>query len=74
MKMQYHQISQDEAKAIALKDAGMTEADVAFMETEMERDDGIAQYQISFIAGQTEYEYEIDANSGSILGRDIEKE
>ena len=68
------QISLDEAKAIALKDAGMTEADVAFMETEMERDDGIAQYQISFIAGQTEYEYEIDANSGSILGRDIEKE
>ena len=52
----------------------MTEADVAFMETEMERDDGIAQYQISFIAGQTEYEYEINANSGSILGRDIEKE
>ena len=57
------QISQDEAKAIALKDAGMTEADVAFMETEVERDDGITQYQISFVAGQMEYEYDIAPTS-----------
>lgn len=68
------QISQDEAKAIALKDAGMTEADVAFMETEVERDDGITQYQISFVAGQMEYEYDVDATTGSIIGKDVEKE
>lgn len=68
------QISQDEAKAIALKDAGLTEVDVAFTETEVERDDGITQYQISFVAGQMEYEYDIDATTGSIIGKDVEKE
>ena len=68
------QISQDEAKAIALKDAGLTEVDVAFTETEVERNDGITQYQISFVAGQMEYEYDIDATTGSIIGRDVEKE
>lgn len=68
------QISQDEAKAIALKDAGLTEVDVAFTETEVERNDGITQYQISFVAGQMEYEYDIDATTGSIIGKDVEKE
>ena len=68
------QISQDEAKAIALKDAGLTEVDVAFTETEVERDYGITQYQISFVAGQMEYEYDIDATTGSIIGKDVEKE
>lgn len=62
----------DEAKIIALEKAGVSEKDVVFTETSFEYDDGIACYQIDFISGTTEYEIEIDANSGEIIEYETE--
>jgi len=66
------QITLEEAKAIALSKTNMNENDVSFTKTELEDDDGRAVYQIDFIVNDLEYEVEIDANDGTLIGFDIE--
>ncbi|MEE0510323.1 MAG: PepSY domain-containing protein [Peptococcaceae bacterium] len=65
-------ISETEAQNIALEDAGLTQNDVSFTKTKLDRDDGRSQYDIEFIASDdnTKYDYEIDAESGAILSVD----
>ena len=60
-------ISSDKAKEIALADAGLTSSQVYFSKVEFDYDDGRAEYEVEFRNGFTEYEYTIDAVSGSIL-------
>lgn len=67
-------ISETEAKNIALNHAGLTEKQVIFTDTELDCDydrvhgyDGYqhnpgCKYEIEFISGNTEYEYEISIN------------
>ncbi|MBP3872064.1 MAG: PepSY domain-containing protein [Faecalicoccus sp.] len=62
-------VSKDQAKEIAVKDAGFAVNDVTFKKVKQELDDGIEKIKVEFIQGETEYEYEIDANSGAILER-----
>lgn len=61
-------IDLEEAKSIALRHAGLNETDVVFTEAKLDRDNGRDEYDIEFTAGGVEYEYEIDAGSGSVLG------
>lgn len=62
------QISVDKAKNIALKHAGLAAKDVTFNKTKLEKDDGRWIYDIEFyVYGQNEYDYEIDAATGTIL-------
>ena len=63
-------ITVDQAKEIALKHAGQTADAVYFKKAEQDYDDGVPVYEIEFIAGNTEYEYEIDAQTGAV--RDYE--
>ena len=63
-------ITQDQAENIALKYAGFTAGQVTHLRTEYEIDDGIPQYDVSFLAGDWEYEFEIDAKTGTILSYD----
>ena len=65
-------LSLDEAKAVALKNAKLSENDVVFTKAKLDYDDGRAVYDIEFYSGNKEYDYEIDANTGKILDRDIE--
>ena len=65
-----NQITQEEAKNIALQSAGLTEEQIQHLRIEFEIDDGIAQYGVEFIAEDWEYEFEIDAQSGKILSYD----
>ncbi|MBR1762554.1 MAG: PepSY domain-containing protein [Eubacterium sp.] len=65
-------ISLDEAKGIALKNAGLSASEVRFTKAKLDYDDGVAEYEIEFIKGNTEYEYEINAKSGKITGFDKE--
>ena len=65
-------LSLDEAKAVALKNAKLSENDVVFTKAKLDYDDGRAVYDIEFYSGNREYDYEIDANTGKILDRDIE--
>ena len=65
-------ISAEEAKAIALKHAGLTESQVKGLWAEYDVDDGIPEWDVEFYAGGMEYDYEIHAQTGAI--RSWEKE
>lgn len=67
-------IGAEEAKAIALKHAGVTEAETTRIRVERDRDDGRVEYSVEFHVGNKEYDYEIDATTGNILEHDVEVE
>ena len=60
-------ISTDRAKEIALTHAGLAADTVTFIGIELDEEDGASVYELDFVAGGMEYEYEIDAISGNIL-------
>ncbi len=66
-------IGVDRAKQIAVEHAGLAETDVVFSKAKLENDDGRTEYEISFYSGNSEYEYTIDAASGTITEYDVEK-
>jgi len=59
-------ISRDEAKKIALKHAGLKEADVRGLEIELDFERGAYEYEVSFESGKYDYDYDIDALTGKI--------
>ncbi|MDY3025819.1 MAG: PepSY domain-containing protein [Candidatus Faecivicinus sp.] len=65
-------IGVDQAKRIALKHAGLSDA--TFTKAKLENDDGNRVYEIEFRKDGVEYEYEIDAVTGSILEYDVEQD
>lgn len=65
-------ISEDKAKSIAFDHAGVKAADVKFLKAELDRDDLIVHYDVEFVAGNFEYEYEINAESGKVVASDKE--
>ncbi len=68
-------ISLEEAKAIALGHAGLGADQVTFAEAKKDWDDGKEVYDIEFYtADYKEYDYEIEAASGKILGWDYDAE
>ena len=60
-------ISIDKAKEIALNHAGLAANQVSFVKAEKDMDDGIVKYDIEFYYNNREYNYEINANNGSIM-------
>lgn len=67
-------ITTGQAKEIALNHAGVRAADASFIKTELEWEDGRAEYEVEFYAKSTEYDYEIDALTGAILSFDHDVE
>lgn len=67
------QISLDTAKATALADAGLSASEVTYTKAELEHEDGILVYEIEFFTATHEYEYELDALTGTIRSRDKER-
>lgn len=65
-------ITEDKAKEIALKDAGVKEADITITKLGFDGDDAVAKYDVEFNDGQMEYDYEIDATNGDIISRSKE--
>lgn len=65
-------LSADEAKSIAYNHAGVKAADVKFSKAELDRDDLIVHYDVEFIVGNFEYEYEVNAESGKVIASDKE--
>ncbi len=43
------------------------QASTGIVKNHLEYDDGILQYDIEFVKGQTEYEYDINATKGAII-------
>ena len=64
------------AKQTALDDAGLTADQVTFVKVEREQDDGVTKYEVEFYAKDTytEYDYEINAQTGAILAMDADAE
>ncbi|MCI8622055.1 MAG: peptidase [Provencibacterium sp.] len=67
-------ITAERAKEIALNHAGVQAADAHFIQTGLEWDDGRAEYEVEFYAGDTEYDYDIDAVTGEIRSFDHDVE
>lgn len=65
-------ISESRAKEIALNRAGFSEAQVTFKRVKLDYDDGISKYEVEFTVNGTEYEFEINAKTGTILEMDID--
>lgn len=65
-------ISEQEAKEIALSHAGVQESEISRLTIELDEDDGIQEYEVEWSVGKTEYEYEINALTGAILGHSKE--
>ncbi len=63
-------ITKDEAKKIALKDAGLKEDEIRNFEIETDHENNMLVYEISFNKGTDDYDYHIDANSGKIIKKD----
>ena len=67
------EISKADAKKIALEDAGLSEQDVTINKCKLDFDDGVKTYDMEFRNAEGyEYEYEIDAETGKILDKDVE--
>lgn len=67
-------MSEAKAKEIALAHAGVSAEDVIFAKVELDYDNGVREYEVEFYAGNTEYDYEIHAESGKILSYDHDME
>lgn len=67
-------ISLDKAKEIALNKANLTAEQITYTKESFEYDDGMEVYQIDFISDGMEYEVEINAADGTIIGYEAESQ
>lgn len=65
-------ITVEQAKNAALNHAGVKAGDAIFVKAGLDWDDGRVHYEVEFYAGNTEYDYDIDATSGAVLSYDRE--
>ena len=60
-------VSADKAKSAAFNHAKVKAEDVKFAKVELDRDDRVVHYDVEFVAGKYEYEYEVNAETGKVL-------
>ena len=65
-------IGAEKAKAEAFKHANVKASDVKYAKAELDRDDMVVHYDVEFVAGRYEYEYEINAETGKVIAFDKE--
>jgi len=68
-----NEITEDAAKEIALQRAGMTADQVRFTKAHLDKDDGRLEWEIEFVAGGMEYEFDIDAQTAVVFDMDIDR-
>ncbi len=64
------EITLDEAKQIAFKQAGVSENDINLRKANEEVDDGISVYEIEFTDSTYEYDFTINKNTGEVISYD----
>lgn len=67
-------LTAEEAQAIALEHAGLTAREVTFVSTHLDGDDGRLVYEVEFYSAGTEYDYDVDAATGEVVGYDTDIE
>lgn len=65
-------ISQNAAYEAALADAGVSRDSAVLLKAELDRDDGLMEYEVEFFSNGTEYDYTLDAKTGTILSQSQE--
>jgi uncharacterized membrane protein YkoI len=65
-------IGEAKAKQTALEHAGLSEREIERLHIELDYDDGAMVYDVEFYHSVQEYEYEINAENGTIMGYDRE--
>ena len=68
------QITKDEAKEIALKDASVSENKTSYLKVKQDYENDTAVYEVEFYADGKEYDYTISKNDGTILSKDYDIE
>ncbi|MBQ8203207.1 MAG: PepSY domain-containing protein [Clostridia bacterium] len=63
-------LSADEALDIALKEAGVTKDSISGLENHLDRENGVLVYEVEFRSGNTEYSFDINADTGEVVDRD----
>ncbi len=71
-KTQY--LTEQKVKELVLAHAGLTEDQVTRLRIEFDWDDGRPEYEVDFLSGGMEYEYELHAETGKILSWDKERD
>lgn len=66
------QINANQAKEIALKDAGVSSNDATFSKAALEKEDGRTVFDVEFETKDNSYEYTIASNDGDIIDRNVE--
>ena len=66
------EISLDKAKEVALSYAGVTVEQAVVRKAKLNHNDGRVEYELEFIVGNTEYEYDIDASTGEVISSSVE--
>ena len=65
-------VSLDQAKQIALERAGVKASEASFTKAYKDWDDGRAVYEIEFYVGNTEYDMDVDVNTGRVTDFSME--
>lgn len=63
-------LSAEQAKQIALEDAGEVAEDVTITKASLDRESGILVYEVDFYTDEKSYEYEINAQTGIVRQRE----
>lgn len=63
-------ITANDAKDAALRHAGLQEDQVSDVDIDLDRDNGKLIYEVDFNSGSTEYDYDIDAETGEVISAD----
>ena len=66
------QITEEQAKQLALQHAGVAEKDAQRLQIKFDYDDGRGEYEVEWYVGRTEYSCDVDAVTGAILSYDKE--
>lgn len=64
-------ITKERAKEIAVQHAGYTADKVTFVKTELDHDDGLAEYEIEFLADGKKFDIKINAENGGVLETEV---
>ncbi len=60
-------IGTEAAQAAAFAHAGVSSSDAVVLEVDYDYEDGCMVYEIEFVVGSVEYEYDIDAATGAVI-------
>ena len=67
-------ITANDATESALRHAGLDKSQVRDIEVDLDRDNGKLIYEVDFNCGNTEYDYDIDAETGKVISADKSKD